>query len=94
VDHEVLQGAVKVLNEEAKDKPSDGGQYEHALYFHRKQPKKRRKPTHAPESILETSVDKVAVVHRVCRGELSLDVLDLRERLKALVAFILEANNN
>ena len=93
VDHGALQEAVKALNENIYDMPSGGGQYDHALYFHRKQPKKRRKPTDAPESLLETNVDKVAVAHRLCDGELSLDVLDLKERVAALVAFIQKANH-
>jgi len=93
VDHEVLKEAVKVLNAEVYDMPSDGGQYDHALYFQRKKPKKRHKPTDAPETLLESCVDKVAVAHRVCDGELSLDVLNLNERVAVLVAFIRKANH-
>ncbi|WP_119258672.1 AAA family ATPase [Shinella zoogloeoides] len=93
VDHTALQTAVQELNADAYDKPSDGGPYDHALYFLRNQPKKRRKETSEPETLLETSVDKVAVARKLCEGELSLDVLDLRERATALVNFIREANH-
>lgn len=93
VDHTVLQSAVQELNADAYDKPSDGGPYDHALYFLRNKPKKRRKEPSEPETLLETSVDKVAVARKLCEGELSLDVLDLRERATALVNFIREANH-
>lgn len=93
VDHTVLQAAVQAVYEDAYDKPSDGGLHDHALYFVRKQPKVRRKKSSEPETLLETTVDKVAVARKLCEGELSLDVLDLRERVTALVNFIREANH-
>lgn len=93
VDHTVLQDAVQALYQDVYDKPSQGGLYDHALHFERKQPKVRRKASSKPVTLLETSVDKVAVARKLCEGDLSLDVLDLRERTTALVNFIREANH-
>jgi AAA ATPase domain len=93
VDHDVLQGAVKSINKDAYSKPSAGGRYDHALQFERNAPKKRRKPKGEPEGLLEKTIDKVAVAHLVCSKDLSLDVLDLRKQVGALVHFIQNAND-
>lgn len=92
VDHDVLQDAVKTINKDAYGKPSTGGRYDHALQFERNAPKKRREAKGEPESLLETKIDKVAVAHLVCSKDLSLDVLDLRKQVGALVHFIQNAN--
>lgn len=93
IEHTALQDAVKALYANVYDKPSTGGRYDHALYFERKTQKTRRKPKDGPEGLLETRIDKVAVAHFVCDGELSLDVLDLKKRVEELVRFIRQAND-
>ncbi|MCC8931920.1 AAA family ATPase [Rhizobium sp. 'Codium 1'] len=93
VEHGVLQDAVKSVSGKAYDKPGAGGQYDHALYYERKEPKKRRTTREEAESLLETKIDKVAVAHLVCGTDLSLDVLDLRKQVTDLVHFIQKANH-
>lgn len=94
IEHTALQVAVKALYANVYEKPSTGGRYDHPLYFERKTQKTRRKPKDGPEGLLETRIDKVAVAHLVCAGELSLDVLDLKKRLEELVRFIRKANDS
>lgn len=92
VEHTALQESVRAINESVYDAPSDGRQYDHALYFKRKAPIARRKPKEGAESLLETSIDKVAVAHHVCKNALSLDMLDLKKQVTGLVDFIRNAN--
>ena len=94
VDHVELQEAVKAVYEKVYDRPANGERYDHALYFYRTEAKKRRKETEGTDELLETSVDKVAVAHRVCEGSPSLDVLDLDDRIADLVKFIQRANHS
>jgi predicted ATPase len=91
VKHDELQIAVREIYGDAYDKPAAGGPYDHALYFERKAPKKRRKGTPTSETI-ERDVDKVKVAKAICRVPVDLDVLDLRKRIESLVEFIQNAN--
>jgi AAA ATPase domain len=91
VKHDELQAAVREIYGEAYDKPAAGGLYDHALYFERKTPKKRRKGIPTSETI-ERDVDKVKVAKAICRVPADLDVLDLRKRIESLVEFIQNAN--
>ncbi|MNL46404.1 hypothetical protein D3C87_1691120 [compost metagenome] len=73
--------------------PEMGGCYDHALYFIRKAPKKKRGAVAAIKAdLVERSIDKVAVAKAVCAKPAKLDVLDLRERISELVAMIQHAN--
>lgn len=75
------------------DRPADGGRYSHALFFHRKAPKKKKYGSQrgAPD-LLEKTIDKVAVARLVCGNVADFDVLDLRKRVEDLVVMIRDAN--
>ncbi|MBP1843110.1 putative ATPase [Rhizobium petrolearium] len=95
VAHGVLQDAVRSVYELNYKGPHLGGQYDHALYFERNAPKKRRKvaaETPPPTDNIEKNVDKVAVARVVCSSPADLNVLDLKERVAELVNMIREAN--
>jgi predicted ATP-dependent endonuclease of OLD family len=91
IEHDVLQAAVKEVVGNAYARPSAGGQYDHALYFERTAPKKRRSGD-ADSDLLDREVDKVKVARAVCRSPANLDVLDLRARVESLVRLITQAN--
>lgn len=91
VDPLVLQAAVKEIYKTTYDKPAATGQFDHALWFKRARAKKSRSGK-AALSLIETSVDKLLVARRVCEHEADLSVLDLRERVNALVGMIRDAN--
>lgn len=91
VDHTVLQSAVRAVAGSSYARPAGGGPYDHALYFERTAPKRRR--TGPPDSnLIETEVDKVKVSREVVKGEADLAVLDLAARVGELVAMIRKAN--
>jgi predicted ATPase len=93
IEHGELQEAVREVYSNSYDAPEMGGCYDHALYFIRKAPKKKRGAVAAIKSdLVETSIDKVAVAKAVCARPAKLDVLDLRERISELVAMIQHAN--
>lgn len=95
IEHGRLQGAVAEVYGAAYDRPAGGGQFDHALYFHRKSEKRRRKAhttSGVVDALLETEIDKVAVARAVARSEADLGVLDLRKRLEGLAAMIRLAN--
>lgn len=93
VDFDVLQTAVKSVHVSVYAKPVSGGTFDHALFFERKTAKKRRKdgPT---TSLTEEKVDKVRVAREVvASGRVTLDVLDLQDRIGEIVAMIRKAND-
>ncbi|WP_294333328.1 AAA family ATPase [uncultured Sphingomonas sp.] len=91
IKHDLLQTCVNRVVGAAYGRPIDGGPYDHALYFERSRPKKTRKKP-APETLVETNVDKVKVSREVAKEPADLSVLDLRDRLAELVAMIRAAN--
>lgn len=91
IDHKVLQQAVAEVHSSTYGKPSKGGQFDHALVF-RTKAKPGKGPRKAEASRLEKSVDKVRVAKKVCERDADLSVLDLRDRIKELVAMIERAN--
>lgn len=93
IEHGELQEAVREVYSKSYDAPDVGGCYDHALYFIRKAPRKKRSAVAAIKAdLVETSIDKVAVAKAVCAKPAKLDVLDLRERISELVAMIQHAN--
>lgn len=94
IDFGLLQSAVKQVYSAAYAAPVAGGKFKHALHFQRAAAKKRRKPTSAPASLVETEVDKVRVARAVvASGKLSLDALDLKKRIDEIVTMIQRANH-
>jgi hypothetical protein len=91
IEHHVLQEAVAAVSPNY-GKALKGGQFDHALYYQRREPKKTRtKP--ANTSLKETEVDKVKVGrHVAANNAANLDVLDLRERVAEIIAMIDQAN--
>ena len=84
--HATLQKAVKEVHATTYEKPYKGGQFDHALHFWTKE---------ADGSVqkIERKVKKVEVSRKVAEmGDPDLEVLDLKERLPALVDFIRTAN--
>ncbi|MBD8546073.1 ATP-dependent nuclease [Sphingomonas sp. CFBP 8760] len=93
IDHARLQTAVAAVYASAYDAPGDGGQFDHPLYFKRIAAKKRRVGPPSTE-LIETDVDKVKVSRVVvAAGPADLDILDLRERIGAIVTMIKNANS-
>lgn len=84
IEYGPLQAMVKSIYSKIYKSPLSGGQYDHALFFERKNAK-------AGEN-LERAVDKVKVARLICEQPANLDVLDLRGQLTALVRFIRAAN--
>ena len=80
VDPTVLHEAIKSVAG-AYGGPSKTGQFDHALYYKREGSRS-----------IETKIDKVKVAKIVSAQELSLDILDLRERISKLVNLIKSAN--
>lgn len=92
IEHGRLQRAVRAAVGASYASPLAGGQFDHALFYTRTAPKKRRKKP-ADTNLVEVEVDKVKVSREVVAdGIHDLDVLDLRDRMKALVAIIHRAN--
>lgn len=85
-----LQAAVKSIYLSSYDKPAGVGQFDHALHFIRKAPKRTKKAV--PPDLTERTVDKVKVARVVTQQPADLDVLDLRKQVNALVAVIQAAN--
>lgn len=91
IPHASLQAAVSAEYLASYDRPAGGGQYDHALQFHRKNPTRKPKPGASPT--LQVEIDKVAVARRVCKEAATLDVLDLRKQIRRLVEMIEHANS-
>lgn len=92
VDHDVLQASVKEVYKNSYQEAGPGGQYDHALFFYRKTPRKSEADGGGQVNTIETEIDKVKVAKRVGQCELNLDILDLRERIEAIVSLIRRAN--
>lgn len=93
IEHTRLQRAVASVYGGDYGKPLTGGVYDHALEFERTAPKRRRKSA-ASTDLRERDVDKIKVGRVVAAdGTDELDVLDLRERIEALVGAIRCAND-
>ncbi len=90
VDHDVLQSAVQQVRPTRYSKPHRGGKYEHALHFIRKRTKGEADKEDG--ELVFKDVDKVKVARLVCEAPANLEVLDLAERVEALVDFIRTAN--
>jgi predicted ATPase len=87
VPHLSLQNAVKATAPKKYAKASSGKQFDHALHYY------RHNPTKEGAILIEREVDKVAVAKIVCASDPDLNVLDLRERVQALVSSIRAAND-
>ncbi|MES0826112.1 AAA family ATPase [Ruegeria sp. SCP11] len=90
VDHDVLQSAVQKVRPTRYSKPHRGGKYDHALHFIRKRTKGEADKKDG--ELVFKDVDKVKVARLVCEAPANLEVLDLAERVEALVDFIRTAN--
>jgi len=95
IDHVALQAAVKEVYSSIYAEPAAGGQFDHALYFKRTGPRRRRRVavSEGSQDLIQTDVDKVKVARLVCQQPANLDILDLRERVEELVAMIRQANH-
>ncbi|WP_137152136.1 ATP-binding protein [Devosia sp. FKR38] len=85
IPHDLLQAGVAATHPGTYEAPLGGGRYDHALHFRRLEISRSGRRN-------ETNIDKVGVAREVCRSQANLDVLDLRDRVEALVAFIQRAN--
>jgi predicted ATP-dependent endonuclease of OLD family len=86
-----LQEVVKDIYKDIYDKPYKNGPHDHALHFLRKTKKKSNLSSTSPE-LLETTIDKVKVAHKICEKKADLSVLDLEKKIGGLVNFIRAAN--
>lgn len=82
---ELLQAALKKLHPRLYKRPHGVGQYDHAFYF-------ERKDARGPEAVICTTGDKVGAASLVCEHAAELDILDLKARVRELVAMIRAAN--
>ncbi len=85
VDPELLQSALKSCHPKIYKAPDKVGPYDHAFYFERNGSKQQ-------ESDIYKSGDKVGVALKVCEQLPDITRLDLKERLRDLVALIQRAN--
>ena len=86
VDGSELQLALKALHPRLYEKAGNTGQYDHAFYFFRKNPK------NAESLEAYKGGDKVGAAAIICDQPANLDILDLRERVSELVAMVRHAN--
>jgi predicted ATP-dependent endonuclease of OLD family len=86
VDGDTLQDALKDLHPRLYEKKGATGQYDHAFYFYRKDPKNSTKNKRYTEG------NKVGAAKKICASPAKLDVLDLQERVEELVSMISKAN--
>lgn len=85
VDGEKLQAVLKDIHSKIYGSPGETGDFDHSFYFYRND---------APDTLYKNG-DKVGAATRLCsdpENPLSLDRLDLRDRLRALTAQIRTAN--
>jgi energy-coupling factor transporter ATP-binding protein EcfA2 len=92
VDPKVLHAAIASIYKGAYEGPLAVGQFDHALHFVRSGPKRSRKGV-SGGNLVETSVDKVKVARLITAASVNFDVLDLKQRIKALVELIHVANH-
>ena len=86
IDGSRLQAALKELHPNIYKAPGKTGQYDHAFYFWRDDPKKEGTRQTYKEG------DKVGAANLICADEADLDPLDLRDRIGELVQMIRKAN--
>lgn len=87
VDGGELQSALKILHPRLYKKAGKTGQYDHAFYFSREDPK------NADRLMTYKSGDKVGAATLICDKPAELDNLDLRDRIDELVEMIHKAND-
>lgn len=92
IDFDLLQAAVKAVHSATYQGPVSGTQYDHALYYKRKA--KKGVAIEGDTLSIETNVDKVKVArHVVMSGDVTLNPLDLRKRIREIVTMIENANS-
>jgi hypothetical protein len=87
VDGKKLQSALESLHPRLYKKAGKTGQYDHAFYFFREDPK------NVGRFVTHKSGDKVGAAAIVCDEVAELDKLDLREKTAELVEMIRKAND-
>ena len=83
LDHTTLQEAVRAVHSGNYGRPTKGGNYEHLLYYVRKD----------SQNAVVKSADKVKVAKLVCEKPADFTALDLKERIDELVQMIRNANS-
>lgn len=86
VDGARLQEALRELHPRLFVAEGKTGQYDHAFYFFRDNPKKEG------QRVTYKDADKVGLASKICEDEANLDILDLRERIGELTDLIRKAN--
>lgn len=92
VDYTALQAAVKTCYPESYGEALEGGKFTHALHFRKATTQKVRTGSKAAERLIVTDVDKVRIAREIVKHPATLDVLDLRARIKELISMIEKAN--
>jgi predicted ATP-dependent endonuclease of OLD family len=87
VDGDKLQAALKDLHSKLYLEKGKTGQYDHAFYFSRTDPK-NEEPT-----VIYKDGNKVGAAKKICSEDAVLDILDLRQRIGELVQMIQKANH-
>ncbi|MCJ2082688.1 AAA family ATPase [Methylobacterium sp. J-090] len=93
IGHDVLQAAVKSINQKTYIRPANGGRFDHALFFRRTPKRRKNGATSSNITELEESIDKVKVARIVSSAGVDLSVLDLEERISEIVRMIRHAND-
>ncbi len=99
IAYEELQAAVKACYPKEYDKPTNGGKYEHALYFERKNAKVLKKLTAGQVALTDNGVltekiiDKVRIAKIICNNPPNLEILDLKTKVIGLVEMIRASNH-
>jgi hypothetical protein len=89
VDPSHLHAAIQQVYGDVYAGPVSNSAYDHALHFKRRAPRRGATAT----DLIETGVDKIKVARAYCQTAPNFDVLDLREKVGALVAMIRRANS-
>jgi energy-coupling factor transporter ATP-binding protein EcfA2 len=91
IEYNLLQEAVKAVHNVTYEAPVSGGQFDHALYYMRKD--KKGEAGNVATKSTGMNVDKVKVArHVVESGRVTLDPLDLKKRISEIVTMIEKAN--
>lgn len=92
IAYDRLQNAVKEVVGDVYDGPLSGSQYDHALHFQRKRPKKSRNNV-SKQDLVQRDIDKVKVSRTIVGdGIKDIEVLDLKKRINQIVDMIRNAN--
>lgn len=81
-----LQEALRELHPRLFVAEGKTGQYDHAFFFFRDNPKKEGQRMTCKDA------DKVGLASKICQDEANLDILDLRKRIDELTGLIRQAN--